>query len=44
MKHTLRQLIIHLRKVAEIIRKEWDLLWKVAPWDDDDTPMGGSPA
>ena len=32
MKHTLHQLVIHLRKVAEVLKREFKILWDRVEW------------
>lgn len=41
MKHSLRQIIYHYRKILKIIKREWALLREVVPWKDDDMPPTG---
>ena len=36
MKHSIKQWLYHLRKMAEVIRDEIRILFDVIPWDDDD--------
>lgn len=38
MKHTLKQWICHLRKMAQILAKEIKLLFERVEWDDEDLP------